>query len=149
MGKMNKIAPIYNGPVELATRIAFIVAFHRVHQLDLSDLVCADYVLLYSSEFGGPKNLHPATPNRLAELIHRREKFPMALSYLLGRGLLNVVMNREGVSYIANFRTSQFAKSFDSSYHNSMVEILKWMAKDFDVRRFKEEGGVFNDHSKN
>ena len=60
---------IFNGPLELGTRSSLILtALEKKFSLD--DLVLLDYALLYSQEFGGPDNLHPALPNHIAEIGH-------------------------------------------------------------------------------
>jgi hypothetical protein len=124
-------ANVFNGPIELGTRIALILTALSDHSLDLDQLVFFDYALLYSHEFSGPENLHPAVPNHLAEIVHRREYLPNALRLFISRGLIDKKATAKGHYYRASENTSQFVSCLRSGYYKKMWTNLSWLEQNF------------------
>lgn len=116
----------FNSPIELGTRVCLmLVALNSKHSLD--HLVFLDYALLYSNEFEGPDNLHPALPNHLAEIAHRREMLPKAIDFLLKRGLINLSVEPSGHYYESNDRTIEFVSCLQSFYYKKAWVRLNWI----------------------
>jgi len=107
---------IFNSPIELGTRSSLILtALDK--QFCLDDLVLLDYALLYSQDFGGPENLHPALPNHIAEIGHRREFLPESLAFFCKRGLISAHIDESGYYYSANQQTLHFVSCLKSEYY--------------------------------
>lgn len=145
---------IFNSSVELGARAALLLTCLSEHKLDLDQLVFFDYVLLYSSEFSGPGDIHPPVPNHLAEIVHRREYLPGALRLFLSRGLISAQAIDSGVYYSANDDTAQFVRCLRSDYYKNMWKNLFWIEDNFN--KLCAERGVFlsrlgsrNDNKKN
>lgn len=131
MGKglkpMEEHAATFNSPVEIGTRLALIlVCLGEKYSLD--DLVMLDYSLLYSEEFGGPENLHPALPNHVAEIAHRRNAIPKALNFMLKRGLIELIIEKSGHYYACNENSSEFVACLRSSYYKKSWIRLNWIS---------------------
>lgn len=124
---------VFNSSVELGTRASLILTSLSGHELDLDQLVFFDYALLYSGEFSGPENLHPAVPNHIAEIVHRREYLPKALHLFLSRGLISVKTTGEGIYYYASEDTSQFVRCLKSGYYKRMWGTLFWIEENYHV----------------
>ena len=121
---------IFNGPIELGTRSSLILtALDK--QLSLDDLVLLDYALLYSQDFGGPENLHPALPNHIAEIGHRREFLPESLAFFSKRGLVSVIIEESGYYYSANRQTLQFVSCLKSEYYRKSWVRLGWLKNNY------------------
>lgn len=116
----------FNSPLELGTRSALILTALEV-KLSLDDLVLLDYALLYSEEFNGPESLHPALPNRLAEIGHRREFLPESLTFFAKRGLICAHIEESGHYYSANQQTLYFISSLKSAYYKKAWIRLSWL----------------------
>lgn len=116
----------FNSPLELGTRCALILTALEV-KLSLDDLVLLDYALLYSEEFNGPDSLHPALPNRLAEIGHRREFLPISLAFFAKRGLICAHIEKSGRYYSANKQTVYFISSLKSEYYKKAWTRLSWL----------------------
>lgn len=125
---MNLTHSSFNSPVEIGTRVALIL-ISLDQPLGLDELVILDYALLYSKEFGGPENLHPALPNHLAEIAHRREVMPRSLSFLSKRGLIRMLVEDTGYYYSANESTTDFVSCLQSPYYRKSWARLNWISK--------------------
>lgn len=130
---------IFNSPVELGTRICLILSSVN-RPLDLDQLVFFDYALLYSNEFNGPPNLHPALPNHRAEILHRRETFPNALKLFLSKGLINLKHSHNGRQYSASDTTDQFIGCLKTGYYKKMWERLIWLESSYNFLNSESVG---------
>lgn len=120
----------FNGPIELGTRCSLIlIALDK--QLSLDDLVLLDYALLYSKDFGGPENLHPALPNHIAEIGHRREFLPEALVFFSKRGLISAHIKQSGHYFSANKQTLHFVSCLKSEYYRKSWVRLSWLKNNY------------------
>ncbi len=117
----------FNSPIEIGTRVALILSAVD-SKTSLDELVMLDYALLYSEEFGGPPNLHPALPNHVAEIAHRRELIPGAISFLLKRGLIDLILEKTGHYYRKNEDTLDFVSCLQSAYFKKSWIRLNWLA---------------------
>lgn len=120
----------FNSKIEIGTRVALILSAldSKTSKTSLDELVMLDYALLYSEEFGGPPNLHPALPNHVAEIAHRRENMPGAISFLLKRGLINLIVDKTGHYYNKNEDTLDFVACLQSDYFKKSWIRLNWLA---------------------
>lgn len=121
----------FNSPVEIGTRIALILT-SLDQRFALDELVILDYALLYSKEFGGPDNLHPALPNHIAEIAHRREVMPNSLNFLSKRGLIQMIVDESGYYYSANENTIDFVSCLQSPYYKRSWVRLNWVSENID-----------------
>jgi len=121
---------IFNGPLELGTRSSLILTALE-KQFSLDDLVLLDYALLYSQDFGGPDNLHPALPNHIAEIGHRREFLPESLVFFSKRGLISAHIEESGHYYSANEQTLHFVSCLKSEYYRKTWVRLSWLKSDY------------------
>ena len=124
--KMKNYLNMLNSPIELGTRASLILTVLN-NKLSLDDLVTLDYALLYSKEFGGPDNLHPAVPNHIAEIAHRREFLPESINFFVKRGLFDRVIEETGFYYVCNERTLSFVSCLQSQYYKKSWIRLDWL----------------------
>lgn len=127
---MNEIYASFNNPIELGTRAALILAAIEV-EFTVDDLVMLDFSLLYSENFNGPENLHPAVPNYIAEISHRRDFLPDALRLFVNRGLLNLNVSEDGRTYKFNENTLAFVSCLQSRYYRKAWRRLSWMKENY------------------
>ncbi len=115
-----------NGPIELGIRSSLILTT-LAKDLSLDDLVLLDYALLYSRDFGGPENLHPALPNHIAEIGHRREFLPDALQLFARRALISIKLKPTGHYYSSNNETLHLISCLKSQYYRKAWVRLTWL----------------------
>jgi hypothetical protein len=116
----------FNGPIELGTRTSLILTCME-QKLSLDNLILLDYALLYSEDFCGPENLHPALPNHIAEIGHRREFLPPAIAFFSKRGLIDIHHEASGHYYSANSQTLNFVSCLNSNYYKKIWIRLNWL----------------------
>lgn len=121
---------IFNGPLELGTRSSLILTALD-EKFSLDELVLLDYALLYSQDFGGPDNLHPALPNHIAEIGHRREFLPESLAFFSKRGLISLNIEEAGYHYSANKQTLHFVSCLKSEYYRKSWVRLSWLKNNY------------------
>ncbi|MGX9699489.1 ABC-three component system middle component 2 [Janthinobacterium lividum] len=124
---------IFNSRIELATRASFILTCFSDRELDLDRLVFLDYALLYAREFGGPLNLHTDLPNKVAEIIRRREIFPGALKLFISKGLILSIANSNGIFFKVSENTPQYVGCLKSEYFKNLWTNLFWLEDNFDL----------------
>jgi hypothetical protein len=117
----------FNSKIEIGTRVALILSALD-SKISLDEIVMLDYALLYSEEFGGPSNLHPALPNHVAEIAHRREFMPGAIRFLLKRGLIDLIVEKTGHYYSKNENTIDFIACLQSDYFKKSWIRLNWLS---------------------
>lgn len=117
----------FNSKIEIGTRVALILSALD-SKISLDEMVMLDYALLYSEEFGGPSNLHPALPNHVAEIAHRREFMPGAIRFLLKRGLIDLIVEKTGHYYSKNENTIDFVACLQSDYFKKSWIRLNWLS---------------------
>jgi len=126
----SQVKTTFNSPLELGTRCSLILtALEKRFSLD--DLVLLDYALLYSNDFGGPDNLHPALPNHIAEIGHRREFLPESLIFFSRRGLISAHIEESGYYYSSNYQTLQFVSCLKSEYYRKSWVRLSWLKDNY------------------
>ena len=118
----------YNSPIEIGTRAALILTALDC-KVSLDDLVLLDYALLYSQEFDGPENLHPAMPNHVAEVTQRRESLPQAIKFFVKRGVIDLLIEKSGHYFHSNENTIDFVSCLKSNYYKKVWERLNWLSE--------------------
>lgn len=123
---MSNSLKILNSSIELGTRSCLILTVLG-KKLGIDELVSLDYALIYSGEFGGPKNLHPAMPNHMAEIVHRREYLPRALNLFIKKGVISIEAKDSGYYYSSNERTLDFISCLQTPYFKKAWIVLDWI----------------------
>ena len=145
----NLSVSIFNSRIELATRASFILTCFSDRALDLDRLVFLDYVLLYAKEFGGPLNLHTDLPNKVAEIIRRREILPAALKLFISKGLISSEATSDGIFFKASENTPQYVGCLKSEYFKNLWVNLFWLERNFDLIDSKRVGYIHRSFKKN
>lgn len=123
---------VFNSPVELGLRsLCVLVELYPRHH-DLQRLVLLDYLMVHSADVdGGPESLHPALPQRGAEVLVRRAVLEPGLALYARRGLVTVTMDANGFSYGATDRGGCFLDTLRSRYVEALRSRASWIAASF------------------
>lgn len=122
----------FNGPIETGLRCLVILneAFPAIYSLQ--KLVVFDYLTVHSDDVpGGPKGLHPQTPNRSGELLIRRNTLREGLMLYLSRGLIEHRFKPGGVYFAATDRSGGFLDALDAKYVRVLRERANWVVAGF------------------
>jgi len=121
----------FNSPLETGVRsLAILVAAYPA-AFDLQRLVEMDYLVVHSSDAGGPESLHAPLPLRAGELLVRRGLIEMGLLLMMSRGLVQRLPTTEGISYIAGEAAAPFLASLTTEYSTRLKERAEWAAGRF------------------
>ena len=132
MGSMSRKHPeLFNTPFELGLRMVYLLFALRPGGADLQKLVLLDYAIVYSKDVGGPTSLHTPVPYRNAELFSRRERIEQGLYLMSTRGLVDVVLDDSGMTYIAGQSSFTMVGSLSSKYWRDLQVRCAWVAKRF------------------
>lgn len=152
MGSINtrKRPELFNTPFELGLRMVYLLSALRPGGADLQKLVLLDYAIVYSRDVGGPDSLHTPVPFRNAELFSRRERIEQGLYLMSTRGLVEVVMDERGLTYVAGPSSFTMVGSLSSKYWRELEARCKWAARRFGAadssalqREFAEKGHLW------
>lgn len=124
-------AGVFNTPVECAIRVGAILTSLHPQSLDIHKLAHLDYILVHSSDVGGPSSLHPATPLRSGEWLVRRELIRAGLRVLVHRGLVSVSAGEEGIHFIASDHLAPCLRLLHSSYTKMLMARAAWIASTY------------------
>lgn len=129
---MNRQQPeLFNTPFELGLRMVYLLSALRPTGADLQKLVLLDYAIVYSQDVGGPASLHTPVPYRNGELFSRRERIEQGLYLMSTRGLVDVVLDDRGMTYIAGASSFSMVGSLSSRYWRDLQERCVWVAERF------------------
>lgn len=132
MGSVSRKQPeLFNTPFELGLRMVYLLFALRPGGADLQKLVLLDYAIVYSQDVGGPASLHTPVPYRNAELFSRRERIEQGLYLMSTRGLVDVVLDERGMTYIAGASSFTMVGSLSSKYWRNLQERCIWAAERF------------------
>ena len=155
---MSSRPQLYNSPVELGLRALCLLVEMHPSSCDLQRLVLFDYLLVHSADAdGGPESLHPAIPQRGAEVLVRRAILGPGLALYARRGLICTVADSAGFTYAASDRGPAFLDTLRAEYVAMLRERAHWASCMFgelptgEIQRYvKTEldrwGGQFADH---
>jgi hypothetical protein len=132
MGSMSREYPeLFNTPFELGLRMVYLLVALRPGGADLQKLVLLDYAIVYSQDVGGPSSLHTPVPYRNAELFSRRERIEQGLYIMTTRGLVDVALDEDGVTYKAGSSSFTMVGSLSSKYWRGLQSRCLWAAEKF------------------
>jgi hypothetical protein len=121
----------FNSPLEAGIRAVSLLVPAYPLAYDLQRLVAFDHLVVHTGDVEGPTSLHPAIPLRSAELLVRRNLIERGLLLMMSRGLVERVIDAEGISY----RAGEFAETFVSSLTAPYLEALRqrgeWVVSTF------------------
>jgi len=126
-----KAVALFNTPFELGLRMVYLLYTLRPGGADLQKLVLLDYAIVYSKDVGGPESLHTPVPFRNSELFSRRERIEQGLYLMSTRGLVDVVLDDEGMTYVAGPSSFTMVGSLSSKYWRELEARCRWVASHF------------------
>ena len=130
MNEINRTV-VFNSPLEAGVRSLAILTASFPDSLDLHKLVEMDYLVVHSGDVGGPPSLHAPLPLRAGELLIRQDLIKTGLHLMMNKGLVSVVIDNNGFSYVATESSSPFIKMLTSDYSMELVTRSNWVVNNF------------------
>lgn len=117
----------FNSSLETGVRTLVILEASFPEVLSLERLVEFDYLVVHTSDAGGPDSLHVSLPLRTGELLIRRGLIESGLALMMSRGLVKRIAGVSGISYQASDSAGPFLGALSSSYIGKLKERAGWL----------------------
>jgi hypothetical protein len=117
----------FNGPLEAGVRAVAILGAAFPAALDIRRLTALDYLLVRTSQLGGPDDLHPGTPIQTPATEVRRKVVQNALLLTMSRDLIARELQADGIRYRAGEAASLFLNSLRTPYQVALKERAAWL----------------------
>lgn len=131
MAKMKNAPAVFNSPFELGIRMVYVLSGLYPRGADLQKLVVLDFLVIYSEDFDGPISLHTPVPQRNVEFLSRRDLIRAGLHLMSTKGLVDVQLSDEGVTYYAGENSRSLVGSIGTSYAVRLAERCEWVAEKY------------------
>lgn len=122
---------LYNSSIEIGIRTLVLLNEFYPTQLDITQLVWFNHVVVHTEDFGGPQSLHPRLDDRAGELAVLRSLVQDGLIMMQRFNLIDSKNTHDGIFYTAAEESSPFINLMTSRYLMSLIEKAKWVANDF------------------
>ena len=128
---MSKRLSPFNSPLETDVRALAILEAAHPNGCDLQRLVELDYLVVHSSDAGGPDSLHVPLPMRAGELLVRREIIEKGLLLMASRGLVERVARPDGILYRAGEAAAPYMAALSAPYSVELRARAAWVIQAF------------------
>lgn len=146
MGEINPVgSALFNSPYELGIRMVYMLSSLFPSGADLQKLILLDYAAIYSEDFGGPNSLHTPVPFRNAELYGRRNLIQTGLYLMSIKGLVDVQLDKDGITYYAGENSRALVGSIGSSYSLNLAQRCEWVVSHYGSIDTIELTNIFHD----
>ena len=130
---MEKIADhrnlTFNGPLEAGIRAVAVLGAAYPKTFDIERLTAFDYLLVHTSQLGGPADLHPGAPFRTPATEVRRKVVQNAILLMMTRELIDRELQPDGIRYCAGETATLFLTSLKSPYLVALKDRAKWLVE--------------------
>jgi hypothetical protein len=139
MEKVAFQASPFNGPLETGVRAVFVLHAHFPRRMDINRLTAMDYLVIRTSLLpDGPRDLHPSTPIVSPVTQIRRKSVQSAVALMMSRGLVDQVIDKNGVFFEAGDNSEFFVNALQTPYLLQLRERARWLAYYF--QEYTDEG---------
>ncbi|KAB0673899.1 ABC-three component system middle component 2 [Aeromonas veronii] len=135
---MSKSVSVFNTSIEAGVRVIAILNAIHPQGIDFESLTKIDFIIINSSDFGGPKSLHPSTPNKIGEIASRREIVRSGIELMRRFGMIDIELSYSGVNYKATVNASPYLKLMKCNYSKSLLITAEWIARELRFNGFKK-----------
>jgi hypothetical protein len=119
---------LYNSKLEAGIRAVVVLEELRPAAIDLADMVLFDYVVVHTSDLGGPSSLHAELPGRKGELLVRRRLIESSLDLMRRCHLVEQESCDTGFIYRAADDAAAYVELLETSYSIRLRSCAKWIA---------------------
>lgn len=121
----------FNSPLETGVRAVCILLSAYPKVFDLQRLVVFDHLIVHTGDVGGPKSLHPLLPLRSSEILVRRNLVERSLLLMMSRGLVERIVDANGINYCAGEMAETFLSTLAAPYLIALRERGNWVVSKF------------------
>jgi hypothetical protein len=123
---------IFNSPIEVGIRVLVLLDRSTNTRHSLQRLCIYDYILLHAGDIDlSQNNIHPLHPYRSSEYPIKHQIIKNAIYLLITRRLINVFVDKYGITYGCNVRTKWFLDFLESEYIKKLKRTAEWIDAKF------------------
>lgn len=121
----------FNGPLEAGLRAVAVLGAAFPKAFDIQRMTAFDYLLVHTSQLGGPADLHPDSPIRAPATQVRRRVVQDGIYLMMTRDLIVREANDHGIVYQAGEVAATFLDSLQAPYLREMCDRAGWLVRHF------------------
>ncbi|PQZ27057.1 hypothetical protein CQZ93_14795 [Ochrobactrum vermis] len=122
----------FNSTLETGIRALVVLDALYPRRCDLMEMTWLDHLVVHTGDLGGdgvPESLHPDLPNRVGELLVRRQLIERSLRLMQQVHLIEVFETEAGVEFAAGEDAPSYLDLLRTPYSVALKERASWMAR--------------------
>ncbi|QPN30310.1 ABC-three component system middle component 2 [Diaphorobacter sp. JS3051] len=137
MGPLRRQSPRthpFNSALETGIRALVVLEAFHPRRFDLLEMTWLDHLVVHTGDLDdieAPGSLHPALPNRAAELVVRRPLLEKSLRLMQQLHLVDVFETEDGITYGASDDAPIYLDLLQAPYTFALKDRAQWMAERF------------------
>ena len=131
----------FNSTLETGIRALVVLEAFYPRRCDLLEMTWLDHLVVHTGDFDGqdvPESLHPDLPNRVGELLVRRQLVEKSLRLMQQVHLVELFETEDGISFAASEDAPSYLDLLQAPYSLALKQRAKWMANRFAVLQTAE-----------
>lgn len=124
----------FNSTLETGIRALVVLEAFYPRRCDLLEMTWLDHLVVHTGDFDGqdvPESLHPDLPNRVGELLVRRQLVEKSLRLMQQVHLVELFETEDGISFAASEDAPSYLDLLQAPYSLALKQRAKWMANRF------------------
>lgn len=124
----------FNSTLETGIRALVVLEAFHPRRFDLLEMTWLDHLVVHTGDLDdpdAPSSLHPALPNRAAELVVRRPLVEKSLRLMQQLHLVDVFETEYGITFGASDEAPIYLDLLQAPYSVALKERAQWMAERF------------------
>jgi hypothetical protein len=119
---------LFNSKLEAGVRAVVVLEKLRPESADLAEMVLFDYIVVHTSDLGGPPSLHANVPERKGELLVRRRLVEVSLDLMRRCHLIDQDSAEDGLIYRASDDAASYVELLEAEYSRRLKDCATWLA---------------------
>ncbi|WP_234838281.1 ABC-three component system middle component 2 [Sinorhizobium medicae] len=122
----------FNSTLETGIRALVVLDAMYPRRCDLMEMTWLDHLVVHTGDLDGddvPESLHPDLPNRVGELLVRRQLVERSLRLMQQVHLIEVFDTEAGVEFAAGEDAPSYLDLLRTPYSVALKERARWMAR--------------------
>jgi hypothetical protein len=134
LGTDTAAAHPFNSTLETGIRALVVLEAFHPRRCDLLEMTWLDHLVVHTGDLDGldaPVSLHPDLPNRVGELLVRRQLVEKSLRLMQQVHLVDVFETADGIAFGASEDAPSYLDLLQASYSRALKDRARWMAERF------------------
>jgi hypothetical protein len=120
---------VFNTPFETGIRSVVVLICQFPNKLTIPEILLLDYLVVHTSDVGGPQSLHPPEDFRTAEMLVRRDLVRTGLHLMARKHLIEIEASEHGFVYSAGEEAGSFVDLLVGPYASELKLRAAWLCE--------------------